>query len=108
MQALKIESRESNIARLYQPVDPLDSMKDDEKVSLLKQVEQSARKLDSRISQVMVSLAGAQDIVLVARSDGLLTADWLLRSLPLFGGGLVHSGLERVCLFWSEGLTGPC
>jgi TldD protein len=75
VQALKIESRESNIARLYQPVDPLDSMKDDEKVSLLKQVEQSARKLDSRISQVMVSLAGAQDIVLVARSDGLLAAD---------------------------------
>jgi TldD protein len=72
---LKIARSDSDISRLYQPVDPLGSMEDDEKVALLKQVEQSARNMDSRITQVMVSLAGSQDVVLVARSDGLLAAD---------------------------------
>ncbi len=60
---------------LYQPLDPLDSMPDQDKVALLRKVEQMARDADQRVAQVMVSLAGVQDTIMVARSDGLLAAD---------------------------------
>jgi TldD protein len=72
---VKIARQSDSIARLYEPVDPLGSMLDSEKVTLLKEVEQSARDIDSRITQVMVSLAGVQDVVMVMRSDGLIGAD---------------------------------
>lgn len=72
---VKIARQNDSIARLYEPVDPLGSMLDSEKVALLKEVEQSARDIDSRITQVMVSLAGVQDVVMVVRSDGLIGAD---------------------------------
>ncbi|MGH8373611.1 MAG: metalloprotease TldD [Gammaproteobacteria bacterium] len=61
--------------QLYLPVDPVATLKDDDKVKLLMQVDAEARRLDPRIKQVMVSLSGVQDVVLVAASDGTLTAD---------------------------------
>jgi len=60
---------------LYQPIDPLDSLPDKDKVELLKQAEQIARGVDARVKQVMVSLAAVQDTILIARADGLLGAD---------------------------------
>ncbi len=72
---VKIHSNDQQIQRLYQPHNPLGSMEDSDKVALLKEVEQIARGIDPRISQVMVSLAGVQDVVLVVRSDGELAAD---------------------------------
>lgn len=61
--------------QLYLPVDPLDSLTTDEKIDLLKQVDAEARKQDPRIKQVIVSLVGVHEIVLVASSDGTLNAD---------------------------------
>jgi TldD protein len=61
--------------QLYLPVDPVATLKDDDKVKLLMLVDAEARRLDPRIKQVMVSLSGVQDVVLVAASDGTLTAD---------------------------------
>jgi TldD protein len=61
--------------QLYLPVDPLATLKDDDKVKLLMRVDAEVRRLDPRIKQVMVSLSGVQDTVLVAASDGTLTAD---------------------------------
>ena len=61
--------------QLYQPHDPLASLKDADKVKLLEQLEGYARALDPRITQVMASLAGEYDVVLVARSDGKMAAD---------------------------------
>ncbi len=72
---MQIAGSGTAIPQLYEPLDPLVSMPDSEKVELLKNIEQQTRDMDSRISQVMVSLAGAQDIILVVRSDGLLAAD---------------------------------
>jgi len=72
---IRIQRKDQNIQRLYQPFNPLESMQDGDKVALLKQVDEAARSLDSRVSQVMVSLAGVQDVILVARSDGELAAD---------------------------------
>jgi TldD protein len=60
---------------LYAPLDPLVSLDDAAKVKLLETVESEARAADPRVAQVMASLVGVQEIVLVARSDGLLAAD---------------------------------
>ncbi len=61
--------------KLYSPLDPIDSLKDTDKVALLERLESHARTLDSRVIQVMASLAGEYEVVLVARSDGLIAAD---------------------------------
>jgi TldD protein len=42
---------------------------------LLEKLEGYARAMDKRVIQVMASLAGEYEVVLVARSDGLLAAD---------------------------------
>ncbi len=60
---------------LYLPYDPIASLKDTDKVKLLERLEKYARAIDSRVTQVMAGLAGEYDVVLVARSDGLLRAD---------------------------------
>ena len=60
---------------LYSAADPLLSLADEDKVSLLQEVEVAARSCDPRVSQVMASLAAVHDIVLVARSDGQMVAD---------------------------------
>ncbi|HZR70646.1 MAG TPA: metalloprotease TldD [Burkholderiales bacterium] len=60
---------------LYRPLDPLASLPDTEKVRLLEKLERLCRDLDPRVVQVMASLAGEYEVVLVARSDGVLAAD---------------------------------
>jgi len=70
-----IGRRKSGVAALYQPIDPLGSMHDNEKVALIRRLEKVARDADNRVFQVMVSLAAAHDVIVVARSDGLMVAD---------------------------------
>lgn len=60
---------------LYLPQDPIASLKDTDKVALLERLESYARAIDKRVIQVMASLAGEYEVVLVARSDGLVAAD---------------------------------
>ncbi len=60
---------------LYRPADPLASLADADKVRLLERLEAQARALDARVVQVMAGLAGEYEVVLVARSDGLMAAD---------------------------------
>ena len=67
--------QKSDGAALYAPADPLASLPDDAKVTLLQQVEAEARRQDPRVSQVMASLAAVHDVVLIARNDGFLAAD---------------------------------
>jgi TldD protein len=61
--------------RLYLPQDPVLSLGDDAKVALLERLERLARARDPRVTQVMASLAGEYEVVLIARSDGLVAAD---------------------------------
>ena len=70
-----IRRREPKTIMRYPPADPFGSLGDDEKVALIRHAEKIARDADPRVSQVMVSLAAARDVILVARSDGLLAAD---------------------------------
>lgn len=60
---------------IYLPHDPIASLKDADKVTLLERLEGYARALDTRVVQVMASLAGEYEVVMVARSDGLMNAD---------------------------------
>jgi TldD protein len=60
---------------LYTPHDPIASLQDQAKVALLERVERRARALDPRVTQVMAYLGGEYEVVLVARSDGVLAAD---------------------------------
>ncbi|MFZ6724477.1 metalloprotease TldD [Undibacterium sp. MH2W] len=65
----------SNGRNLYLRDDPLHSLDANQKVLLLERIEKIARAKDPRIVQVMAGLAGEYDVVLVARSDGLIAAD---------------------------------
>lgn len=60
---------------LYQADDPLNSMTADDKVSLLKQLDEKARQKDPRVKQVMIGLTGLNNTVLVAGSDGTYSTD---------------------------------
>jgi len=60
---------------LYAPIDPVESLGNEDKITLLREVDKFARNLDTRVTQVIVSLAATLDTVLVAASDGTLAAD---------------------------------
>jgi len=68
-------ARRQRAVRRYAPLDPLASLAAEEKVALLQRLERKCRALDPRVVQVMASLAGWYEVVLVARSDGVLAAD---------------------------------
>ncbi len=60
---------------LYTAQDPITSIKDEQKTALIGDLERKTRALDKRIEQVIISLSSSQDYVLIATSDGTLTAD---------------------------------
>ena len=60
---------------LYRPVDPLATLTAPEKVGLLERVEKMARDQDSHVIQVMAGLGMEYDVVMIAGSDGRLSAD---------------------------------
>ncbi len=71
---------------LYQPKDP-SALSDAEKVQILERLERFARAIDPRVKEVMGRLSGEYDVVLVARSDGVMAADFR---------PLVHIGLTVI------------
>jgi TldD protein len=60
---------------LYDPLDPLATMSEQEKIYLLEKLDKEARAQDPRVSQVMVSMVGVRDVILVAGADGTLASD---------------------------------
>jgi TldD protein len=60
---------------LYAGNDPIASLDDAAKVKLLERLETMARAADPRVREVMASIAGTWEVVLVARSDGQMAAD---------------------------------
>ena len=61
--------------RLYEPIDPLLSLADPDKIELLQKVDRATRALDPRVRQVNASIAGVHEIILVCSSDGVYSAD---------------------------------
>ena len=60
---------------LYTAQNPVDGRDADEKVELLKKLDAYTRSLDERIEQVIISLSGGIDHILVAATDNTLAAD---------------------------------
>ena len=60
---------------LYAGSDPLSSLSTDAKLKLLRRADQAARAEDGRVTQVMVSLAGSHEVILVVAADGTQAAD---------------------------------
>src|SRR6202044_2139561 len=61
--------------RLYLPIDPLEAVRDEDKVEWLMRIDRETRRIDPRVKQVMASLAAVHEVILIASSDGTLTAD---------------------------------
>lgn len=60
---------------LYLPVNPLHTLSEQDKVSLLQRVDKYIRAKDPRVIQVNISLAGEYETILVMGSDGHIAAD---------------------------------
>ncbi|HHQ4537262.1 TPA: metalloprotease TldD [Aeromonas veronii] len=60
---------------LYPAMDPLQTLDKHQKIALLEQMDKFARSLDPAINQVMASISGVYEEVLVAATDGTLAAD---------------------------------
>ncbi len=71
---IKAFTRQSPL-KIYQAVEPLGSLTQEQKIELLHQVEAHARQVDQRVKQVIVSLSGVYEKVLVAASDGTFATD---------------------------------
>lgn len=72
---LQVASPSTISSPLYPLENPLISTDTENKVALLRNVDQWARAADPRVVQVMASLAAVYDLILVAGSDGTLAAD---------------------------------
>ena len=72
----KVATKKVAMSRsLYPDLDPISTLDSASKVQLLEKVEKLARAKDPRIKQVMAGLASEYDVVLVARANGVLSAD---------------------------------
>ena len=60
---------------LYKADDPLLSLATEQKIALLERIDRDTRALDSRIEQVMISLVGVHESVVIATHDGLVSGD---------------------------------
>jgi TldD protein len=60
---------------IYQGIDPLASLAQEQKITLMHEVEAHARSVDKRVQQVIVSLSGVFEKILVAASDGTYATD---------------------------------
>ncbi|WP_340122417.1 metalloprotease TldD [Methylobacter svalbardensis] len=70
-----VSTRTADWTKYYETQNPLKSLQDQQKIDLLRRVDSETRKLDSRIEEVIVSLVGVHEHILVARQDGSLVAD---------------------------------
>jgi TldD protein len=71
----KIIARAASHRPLYPSGDPLRSMTDADKVALLAELDARVRAMDKRVAQVIGSLSGVYEVVLVQATDGTLAAD---------------------------------
>ena len=65
----------ATVKPLYPALDPLASLEDRRKVGLLAKLDRDVRAMDERIVQVIGSLAGVYELVLVQTSEGVLGVD---------------------------------
>ncbi len=71
----KVSTKAVDWPTYYATQNPLKSLEDQQKIDLLHRVDSETRKLDNRIEEVIISLVGVHEHILVARQDGSLVAD---------------------------------
>jgi TldD protein len=59
----------------YEAVNPLHSLNEVAKIELLRELDAYARSLDQRVVEVIASISGSYDEILVAATDGVLATD---------------------------------
>ncbi|OGT31455.1 MAG: metalloprotease TldD [Gammaproteobacteria bacterium RIFCSPHIGHO2_12_FULL_35_23] len=64
-----------NGLNLYHPVNPITGLSAIEKIQILHEVDQLARKEDPRVVHVIANLVGVYELILIMASDGTLAAD---------------------------------
>ncbi len=74
-QKVKIWQPPSKLSLLYKPYNPIDSIPVNEKIELLQRLDKYVRQKDSRVNQVVVSLSGVFEKILIVASDGTFAAD---------------------------------
>ncbi|NKB38257.1 MAG: metalloprotease TldD [Gammaproteobacteria bacterium] len=67
--------QQQNISPLYLPDAPMDSISSEDKVALLKKIDEICRRKDPRVKQVIASLSGSHTAILIAASDGTYAGD---------------------------------
>lgn len=73
-QQVKVLS-EVQAAQLYAPINPLTTLNELQKIELLREIDRTARACDPRVEQVIASLVGVYETMLVMGSDGTYAAD---------------------------------
>lgn len=68
-------SKNTSAVPLYPALNPLNTLKESEKVDLLRRVDRYVRDKDPRVIQVMVSLSGQYEVVLIINNEGMMAAD---------------------------------
>jgi len=71
---VKLDSIGSQVAR-YSEDDPLMSLSESEKLALLHQLDKLARAVDPKVREVIASLSGVYEQILVCASDGTFRCD---------------------------------
>ena len=97
----------------YLALDPLPGLPQQHKIALLEELDQFARSLDPRITQVMASLSGVYEEVLIAATDGTLVggvgqtnfADVIDASAAGTNGAVIHGWGGNDALAGSAGAT---
>ncbi len=65
----------TSVQPLYGAHNPLESLPDERKIELMKQLDAEARAADPRVKQVTVSMVAAHDTILVMDNNGNLASD---------------------------------
>ena len=87
-ESTQVQAAKANkVHSFYSADDPIAAMAETPKIELLKQADAYIRSLDSRISQVVVSLSGVHEEILVTATDGTLSAD--IRPLVRFNCSVI-------------------
>ena len=60
---------------LYAPINPLDSLSEEQKLDLMRRADAQARAADPRVKEVIVSLVAAHDTILVMDHAGEISGD---------------------------------
>jgi TldD protein len=72
---LPIHHQKITTHQLYSPDNPLKSLSDVQKIDLLHRCDKEARQLDPRVKEVMVSLSGVYEAILILNQAGELIPD---------------------------------